>query len=101
MINRIPFKQSFLNKNNNTNIFSKNPYRVKRTYNAILEQDHSMPNIVNFIPKRIKQNDTKAPESLIKYNKSKIPEKILKEIERYNYQRYQYNIKVNPCTCED
>ena len=101
MISRFSFKQSILKANNGNNIYHINPFRVKRTYNAMLEQDHSIQNPINIASKKLKQSDSKPPETLIKYNKPKIPEKILKEIERYNYQRYQYNMRVNPCPCED
>ena len=43
-------------KNNNTssNIFHVNPYRVKRTYNTMLEQSQSMPPVFTFSAKRLK-----------------------------------------------
>ena len=102
MLNRFSMmKQSYSNNNNTiNNAYYLNPFRVKRTYNTMLEQDHSISYNVNF-PKRLKQSETTPAESLIKHNKPKIPEKILKEIERYNYQRYAYNMKVKPCPCDN
>ena len=101
-MNRFSLKQSLLKNNNTiTNIYHKNPFRVRRTYNMMLEQNHCMPTTMNFGSKRLKQNDTNPPEILIKNNKPKIPEKILKEIEKYNYQRYAYNMKITKCPCED
>ena len=107
-MNRFSLKQSLLKNNNNnnninsdTNIVHINPFRVKRTYNTMLEQNHCMPTTINFASKRLKQNDSNPPELLIKNNKPKIPEKILKEIERYNYQRYAYSMKITQCPCED
>ena len=90
-------------KNNNisSNVFHVNPYRVKRTYNTMLEQSQSMPPVFTFSAKRLKQSDSKPPESIIKHNKPKIPEKLLREIERYNWQRYAYNKKVSPCPCDN
>ena len=101
MLNRLSYKQSFQKGNSVMSFFHKNPFRVKRTYNAMIEQDHSIPSTVNFASKRLKLGDSKPPESLIKFNKPKIPEKLLKEIERYNYQRCQYNVKVTPCPCDE
>ena len=101
MLNRFSYKQSFQKGNSTIGFFHKNPYRVKRTYNAMIEQDHSIPSTVNFASKRLLQNDSKPPESLIKFSKPRIPEKLLKEIERYNYQRYQFNVKVTPCPCDE
>ena len=101
MLNRFSYKQSFQKGNNVMGFFHKNPFRVKRTYNTMIEQDHSIPSTINFASKRLKQCDSKPPESLIKYSKPRIPEKLLKEIERYNYQRNQYNVKVTPCPCDE
>ena len=105
MLNRFPLKQSHSKNNNNiSNFYHVNPFRVKRTYNTMLEQSHNIQNIpstTNFASKRLKQGDGKPPESLIKNTKPKIPEKLLREIERYNYQRYGYNMKVIPCPCEE
>lgn len=89
------------NKNDINNAIHINPFRVKRSYNAMLEQDHSSPNTAFLPPKKLKQSEIKSTESLIKNNKPKIPEKILKEIERYNYQRHAYNIKIKPCLCDN
>ena len=100
MMNSFSLKESH-NNNTTTNIFHINPFRVKRTYNTMLEQNHCIPITINFGTKRLKQNDTNPPESLIKKNKPKIPEKLLREIERYNYQRYAYNTKISPCICEE
>ena len=101
MINRFSMKQSFFKNNTGINCFHINPYKVKRTYNTILEHNHSMPYTINFGSKQLKQSDTKPSESLIKKHKPKIPEKILREIEKYNYQRYAYNTKVSPCPCQE
>ena len=94
-------KESYSKNNISSNVFHVNPYRVKRTYNTMLEQSQSMPPVFTFSTKRLKQSDSKPPESIIKYNKPKIPEKLLREIERYNYQRYAYNKKVSPCPCDN
>ena len=105
MLNRFSLKQSHSKNNNNTNLYHVNPFRVKRTYNTMLEQSQNIQNIPvspTFTSKRLKQGDSKPPESLIKSGKPKIPEKLLKEIERYNYQRYgYYNLKVSSCPCEE
>ena len=102
MLNRFSMMKQSHSKNNITinNTVHINPYRVKRSYNTMLEQDHNIPYSINF-PKRLKQSDAKPAESLIKHNKPKIPEKLLKEIERYNYQRHAYNMKIKPCTCDN
>ncbi len=99
MINRFSLKQSY--NNTTSNNFHFNPFRIKRTYNTMLEESNSIPNILNFPSKRLKQSDSKPPESLIKSSKPKIPEKLLKEIEKYNYQRFSYNRRIITCPCAD
>ena len=101
-MNFFSFKQSVLKNNNNTTqtISYRNPFRIKRTYINMQEQNHSKPSKINFGSKRLKQNELKPPETLIRNNKPKIPEKLLKEIEKYNYQRYAYNTKITYCPCE-
>ena len=95
-------KQSNSKSNNiSSNVFHVNPFRVKRNYNTMLEQSQSMPPVFTFSSKRLKQSDSKPLEPIIKHNKPKIPEKLLKEIERYNYQRFAYNKKVSPCFCNN
>ena len=102
MINRFQMNQSHLKNNNiSSNAHHVNPLRIKRTYNTMIEQSQSIPSIINFSSKRLKPNDSKTPESLIKYSKPKISEKLLKEIEIYHYQRYSYNMKVSSCPCEE
>ena len=97
MFNRFAMKQSF-SKNNNDRI---NPFRVKRTYNTMLEQNHSIPTTISFGTKKLKLNDARPSESLIRHNKPKIPEKFLREIELYNSQRYSYNRKITYCPCQE
>ena len=95
---------SMMKSNNNNdinNIFHINPFRVKRSYNTMLEQNHTLPYTVHFYSKRLKLSEVKPSESLIKSNKPKIPEKLLKEIERYNYQRHAYNMKLISCPCDN
>ena len=104
MINRFSIKNSYLNNNKNFGNLFVNPFRMKRTYNTMLEQSQQSPNIQNvniFSNKRLKISEGKPPESIIKNNKPKIPEKLLREIERYNYQRFAYNKKIIPCNCEE
>ncbi len=101
-MNRFSIKQSHSKNNNNiTNFYHINPFRVKRNYNTMLEQNQSAPSSITFCNKRLKINDSKLNESLIKTSKPKIPEKLLKEIERYNYQRYAFSMKTSPCSCEE
>ena len=90
-------------KNNNfsSNVFHVNPFRKRRNYNTMLEQSQSMPPAFTFSAKRLKLCDSKPPEPILKYNKPKIPEKLLREIERYNYQRFAYNKKISPCPCDN
>ena len=93
--------QSYLKNINNNSIFFKvNPFRVKRNYNTMIEQSKALINEIEFSSRRLKISNEK-PESLIKITKPKIPEKILKEIERYNRQRYAYSKKLMPCTYQD
>ena len=100
MLNRFSMKQSHSkNINNSPNFHLFHQVRVKRTYNAMLEQSNNTPFTFPFSSKRLKQSEGKPPESLIKNSKPKIPEKILKEIERYNSQRYSYNKKIITCPC--
>ena len=99
MINRFSIKQSYSNNNTTSNIFHFNPLRIKRTYNSMLEQSNSIPNIANFASKRLKQSDGKPPESIKRPCRPKIPEKLLKEIENYNHQRFAYNRKIIACPC--
>ena len=104
MINRFAMKNLYLNNNKNFGNLYVNPYRIKRTYHTMIEQSQqsqNMQNAVFFSNKRLKLSEGKPPESIIKNNKPKIPEKILKEIERYNYQRFAYNRKIIPCNCEE
>ena len=100
-MNRFSIKQSHSKNNSNTSFYHVNPFRVKRNYNTMLEQSQNAPFNNNFSFKRLKLSDSKPNESLIKSSKPKIPEKLLKEIERYNYQRYAYNMKPTPCSCEE
>ena len=97
MFNRFSMKQ-IISKNNNAHV---NPFRVKRTYNTMIEQNHIIPNTINLIPKKLKLNDNRPSESLIKKNKPKITEKLLREIELYNSQRYAYNKKLSLCPCQE
>ena len=103
MLNRFSMKQSHSkNINNSPNFHLFHQVRVKRTYNAMLEQSNnsqSIPFTFPFSSKRLKQSEGKPPESLIKNTKPKIQQKILKEIERYNSQRYSYNKKIITCPC--
>ena len=104
MINRFSIKNLYLNNNKNCGNLFVNPYRIKRTYNTMLEQSQQSQNIqntFNFSNKRLKLCENKPPESIITNNKPKIPEKLLREIERYNYQRFAYNKKIIPCNCQD
>ena len=104
MINRFSIKNSYLNNNKNFGNLFVNPFRMKRTYNTMLEQSQQSQNMQNvsiFSNKRLKISEGKPPESIIKNNKPKIPEKLLREIERYNYQRFAYNKKIIPCNCEE
>ena len=78
-----------------------NPYRIKRTYNAMLEQEHMTSPPVYMNNKRFKQSESKPAESFIKYNRPKISEKLKREIELYNYERRGYNMKIIPCNCEN
>ena len=88
--------------NSNTNNYTHiNPYRIKRTYNTMLEQDKGIPTPSTINSKRLKPNEGKPAESLIKSNKVKIPEKLRREIELYNYERRGYNFKIKPCDCEN
>ena len=102
-MNRLYMLQSFLKNNNNSNGFRLNQLRLKRTYNAMLEQSHSGSSNVNLAIKKMKQCEGKAPEPMIKSHKPRIPEKIMKEIERYNEQRYSYShsLILNNCPCEN
>ena len=94
--------QSYLkNINNNSNFFKVNPFRVKRNYNTMLEQSKTLIDEIALSSRRLKISNEKPSESLIKITKPKIPEKILKEIERYNRQRYVYSKKLMPCTYQD
>ena len=94
--------QSYLKNINNNSIFFKvNPFRVKRNYNTMIEQSKALINEIEFSSRRLKISNEKPSESLIKITKPKIPEKILKEIERYNRQRYAYSKKLMPCTYQD
>ena len=93
-------KQSHTNNDIN-NVFHINLFRVKRSYNTMLQQNHSEPYTVNFHSKILKLSEIKPSESLIKNTKPKIPEKLLKEIERYNYQRYAHNMKLIKCPCDN
>ena len=77
-----------------------NPFRKKRTYNEMIQQDHSITTPVNFIFKTAKKNDGKIYESLIKDYKSRIPERLRREIELYNYQKRGLYLKVIPCKCQ-
>ncbi len=97
MFNRFSMKQ-IISKNNNAHV---NPFRVKRTYNTMIEQNHIIPNTINLVPKKLKLNDNRPSESLIKKNKPKIPEKLLREIQRYKLHTYAYSMKLTPCTCQD
>lgn len=105
MLNRFSLKQSHSKNNNNiSNFHLFHPLRVKRAYNTMLEQSNniqSIPSTFNFNSKRLKQSDSKPPETLIKSNKPKIPEKLLKEIERYNIQRYSFSKRITTCPCEE
>ena len=101
MINRFSINQPNINNNNYSNIFHVNPYRVKRTYNTMLEQSKLEPNDIMYSSKRLKTNDGKPCESLIKPSKPKIPEKLLREIQRYKLHTYAYSMKLTPCTCQD
>ena len=78
-----------------------NPYRIKRTYNAMLEQEHITAPTVYMNNKRFKQSESKPAESLIKNNRPKISEKLKREIELYNYERRGYNMKIVPCNCDN
>ena len=98
-MNRFSTKQyHFSNANNHQYI---NPFRVKRSYMTMLEQDHLMSSPSYIGSKRLKQSDNKTAESLIKYNRPKISEKLKREIELYNYQRTGYSVKIFPCPCEN
>ena len=104
MINRFSIMNTYLNNNKNCGNLLINPFRIKRTYNTMLEQSQQSQNMQNvniFSNKRLKISEGKPPESIIKNNKPKIPEKLLREIERYNYQRFAYNKKIIPCNCEE
>ena len=101
MMNCFTKKPSIKNNNNNQENCRKNPFRVRRNYLTMLEQNHSVPSTVNIGSKRLKQNDIKSAEQLIKNTKPKIPEKILKEMELYHYQRSAYNSKIKTCPCDD
>ena len=98
-MNRFTIKQLY--SSNGTNYQYINPFRVKRTYNTMIEQDHMMPSPAFINSKRLKQNETKTAESFIKHNRPKISEKLKREIERYNYERRGYNLKILPCNCEN
>ena len=98
-MNRFSSKQYHLsNTINNQHI---NPYRTKRTYNAMLEQEHLTPTPIFMNTKRFKQSEGKPAESLIKCNRPKMSEKLRREIELYNYERRGYNMKIIPCNCEN
>ena len=98
-MNRFSFKQIYLS---NANEYQHiNPFRIKRTYNAMLEQDHISPSVTFVNSKRFKQNEGKIPESLIKHNRPKISDKLKREIELYNYQKRGYNLKILPCKCDN
>ena len=98
-MNRFSFKQIHLSNNNEYQYI--NPFRIKRTYNAMLEQDYISPSITFINSKRFKPNEGKAQESLIKHNRPKISEKLRREIELYNYERRGYNLKILPCKCDN
>ena len=99
-MNRFSFKQCYLSNANEYPFV--NPFRIKRTYNTMLEQDHMSPSTTYINTKRFKQNEGKATESLIRMNRPKISEKLKREIELYNYQRRGYtNIKILPCNCDN
>ena len=102
MINCFGIKPTIKNNKNNTiENCRKNPFRIRRNYITMMEQNHSVPSNINFGIKRLKQNDTRVSEQLISNNKPKIPEKILKEMELYKYQRYSYNSKMKICSCAE
>ena len=89
------------NNNRNSNMLRHGQIKIKRTYNQLLELNHIRTNHLS--TKKLKQSEGINPESLIKQNKPKIPEKMLREIEKYNSQRYSYgrNIIINPCPCDN
>ena len=97
-MNRFSFKQISLSNNNEYQHI--NPFRIKRTYNAIIDQDHDNSPIAFMNSKRFKQNEGKVSETLVKHNRPKLSEKMRKEIELYNYQRRGYNLKILPCNCD-
>ena len=98
-MNRFSFKQFFLT--NSSQYQHINPFRVKRTYNTMLQQDHMSPSTSFINTKRYKPNEGKNSESLIRINRPKISEKLKREIELYNYERRGYNLKVLPCNCNN
>ena len=97
-MNRFSIKQ--INISNNNEFQHINPFRIKRTYNAIREQEHNNTPIAFINKQRFKQNEGKNTESLVKHNRPKISEKLKREIELYNYQKRGYNLKILPCNCD-
>ena len=98
-MNRFSIKPNYISGTNNNNHI--NPFRIKRTYNMMLEQDHCNPLPVMIGTKRLKQSETSPAESLVKYERTRIPERIKREIELYNYERRGYNFKIKPCSCDN
>ena len=98
-MNRFSIKPFHTYSTNNHN--HMNPFRIKRTYNTMLEQDHSIPSPGIINPRRQKINEGKPAEPLVKSNRARIPEKLKREIELYNYEKRGYNIKIKPCSCEN
>ena len=87
-------------KENINNTQYINPFRKKRNYNEMIQQDKSAITSINFNFKRPKEKEGISHDTLIKNYKPKIPERLRKEIELYNYQRRGLYLKILPCKCE-